>query len=149
MWHFSRLDYWFPNRNRRRPPRYTELDGICEIRFWFYVYVFGTARNFSGAQIEDDVPEEVKKRRLTEVITLQREHSAYHTQKMVGKTVEVLIEGESRKSDKNWSGRTPQNTDAVFPKENYKPGDFVNVQITDCTTATLQGVAVGYSENHY
>lgn len=102
----------------------------------------------AARKLEDDVPEEVKKRRLTEIITLQRKHSAFHTQKKVGETVEILIETESKKSDQNWSGRTPQNTVAVFPKENYKPGDFVNVKITDCTTATLIGEAVGYSENH-
>jgi len=138
-------------------PTETEEDHQDTLSLMEYVkYDFGFMFMYSerpgtlaARKLEDDVPEEVKKRRLTEVITLQREHSAYHTQKMVGKTVEVLIEGESRKSDKNWSGRTPQNTVAVFPKENYKPGDFVNVQITDCTTATLQGVAVGYSENHY
>jgi len=137
-------------------PTETEEDHQDTLSLMEYVkYDFGFMFMYSerpgtlaARKLEDDVPEEVKKRRLTEVITLQREHSAYHTQKMVGKTVEVLIEGESRKSDKNWSGRTPQNTVAVFPKENYKPGDFVNVKITDCTTATLQGVAVGYSENH-
>ncbi len=96
----------------------------------------------------DDVPEETKKRRLTEIVDLQQEHSAYHTNRTVGKIVEVLIERESKKSDREWSGRTQQNTVAVFPKENYKLGDFVNVKITDCTTATLIGEAVGYSENH-
>lgn len=137
-------------------PTETEEDHQDTLSLMKYVkYDFGFMFMYSerpgtlaARKLEDDVPEEVKKRRLTEVITLQREHSAYHTQKMVGKTVEVLIERESKKSDKNWSGRTPQNTVAVFPKENYKPGDFVNVKITDCTTATLQGVAVGYSDNH-
>lgn len=101
----------------------------------------------AARKLEDDVPEEVKKRRLTEIVDLQREHSAFRTQEMVGKVVEVLIEREARKSDEEWSGRTPQNTVAVFPKEHYKPGDFVNVKILDCTSATLIGEAVGYSEN--
>lgn len=102
----------------------------------------------AARKLEDDVPEEVKKRRLTEIVELQRKHSALNTEKMIGKMVEVLIEKEAKKSDDQWSGRTPQNTVAVFPKENYKPGDFVNVKITDCTSATLIGEAVGYSENH-
>ncbi len=102
----------------------------------------------AARKLEDDVPEETKKRRLTEIVELQQKHSAYHTNRTVGKIVEVLIERESKKSDQEWSGRTPQNTVAVFPKENYKLGDFVNVKITDCTTATLIGEAVGYSENH-
>ncbi|QAA82595.1 tRNA (N6-isopentenyl adenosine(37)-C2)-methylthiotransferase MiaB [Aequorivita sp. H23M31] len=102
----------------------------------------------AARKLEDDVPEEIKKRRLMEIVDLQQKHSAYHTHKTVGKIVEVLIEKESKKSDKEWSGRTPQNTVAVFPKENYKLGDFVLVEITECTTATLIGKAVGYSENH-
>jgi tRNA-2-methylthio-N6-dimethylallyladenosine synthase len=69
----------------------------------------------------------------------------YRTQTFIGKTVEVLIEKESKKSDAHWSGRTQQSTVAVFPKENYKVGDFVNVKISDCTSATLIGEAVGYS----
>ncbi len=102
----------------------------------------------AARKLEDDVPEEVKKRRLTEIVSLQREHSLYRTQQFVGKTVEVLIEKESKKSDAHWSGRTTQNTVAVFPKKNYKVGDFVNVKIEDCTSATLIGEAVGYSDNN-
>ena len=60
--------------------------------------------------------------------------------------VEVLIEKESKRSDAHWSGRNSQNTVVVFPKENYKVGEFVMVKITDCTAATLIGEAVGYSE---
>src|SRR5690606_30111295 len=99
-------------------------------------------------KLEDDVPEEVKKRRLAEIVALQRQHSAFRTSNTIGKTVEVLVERESKKSNQEWSGRTPQSTVVVFPKENYKPGDFVNVKIIDCTSATLIGEAVGYSENH-
>ena len=100
----------------------------------------------AARKLKDDVPEEVKKRRLTEIVNLQREHSLYRTQQFIGKTMEVLIEKESKKSDAHWSGRTTQNTVAVFPKENYKVGEFVNVKINDCTSATLIGEAVGYSE---
>jgi tRNA-2-methylthio-N6-dimethylallyladenosine synthase len=57
-----------------------------------------------------------------------------------------LIEKESKKSDKHWSGRNSENMVTVFPKGDYKPGDFVLVKVTDCTTATLIGEAVGYSE---
>lgn len=137
-------------------PTETEDDHQQTLSLMEYVkYDFGFMFMYSerpgtlaARKLEDDVPEEVKKRRLTEIINLQRDHSAFHTEKMIGKTVEVLIERESKKSDLHWSGRTPQNTVAVFPKENYKPGDFVNVKITECTTATLIGEAVGYSENH-
>jgi tRNA-2-methylthio-N6-dimethylallyladenosine synthase len=97
----------------------------------------------AARKLEDDVPEEIKKRRLTEIVALQREHSLYRTRQFLGKTVEVLIEKESKKSDQEWSGRTEQNTVAVFPKEHYEVGDFVMVEITDCTSATLKGKAVG------
>ena len=65
----------------------------------------------------------------------------------LGKTVSVLIEKESKKDINEWGGRTEHNNVVVFPKENYKPGDFVLVKINDCTTATLIGEAVGYSQN--
>ncbi|RSK39953.1 tRNA (N6-isopentenyl adenosine(37)-C2)-methylthiotransferase MiaB [Mangrovimonas spongiae] len=99
-------------------------------------------------KLEDDIPEATKKRRLQDIIQLQQEHSHYRTQQHLGKVEEVLIEKESKKSDAHWAGRNSQNTMVVFPKENYKPGDFVNVKITDCTKATLIGEPIGYSENN-
>jgi tRNA-2-methylthio-N6-dimethylallyladenosine synthase len=100
----------------------------------------------AARKMEDDVPEEVKKRRLNEIIDLQQNIALERTQRFVGQTVEVLIEKDSKRSDLQWSGRNSQNTVTVFPKENYKPGDFVLVKITDCTSGTLIGEAVGYSE---
>lgn len=99
----------------------------------------------AARKLKDDVPEDVKKRRLTEIIDLQRNHSLERTKAFVGKTVEVLVEKESHRSDAHWSGRTTQSTVAVFPKEHYKPGDYVMVAIEDCTAATLLGKAVGYA----
>ncbi|WP_223548757.1 tRNA (N6-isopentenyl adenosine(37)-C2)-methylthiotransferase MiaB [Aestuariivivens sp. NBU2969] len=99
-------------------------------------------------KMEDDVPEDTKKRRLNEIIQLQQKHGLYRTQQHLGKVEEVLIEKSSKKSDAHWSGRNSQNTVVVFPKENYKVGDFVNVKITDCTSATLIGEALGYSINN-
>ncbi|MHA7843621.1 MAG: tRNA (N6-isopentenyl adenosine(37)-C2)-methylthiotransferase MiaB [Winogradskyella sp.] len=102
----------------------------------------------AGRKMEDDVPANVKQRRLNEIQALQRRHSLYRTQQHVGKIEEILIEKSSKKSDAHWAGRNSQNTVAVFPKEHYKPGDFVNVKILDCTSATLIGEAVGYSKNN-
>lgn len=90
-------------------------------------------------KMEDDVPFDVKKRRLAEIILLQQKHSLYHTQQFVGQTVEVLIEGASKKSDSHWKGRNSQNAVIVFPKGDEKLGDFVKVYIEDCTSATLIG----------
>jgi len=93
-------------------------------------------------KMDDDVPFEVKKRRLAEIILLQQKHSLYHTQQFVGQTVEVLIEGASKKSDSHWKGRNSKNAVIVFPKGDEKLGDFVNVYIEDCTSATLIGKRV-------
>ena len=71
----------------------------------------------------------------------------YRSQEFLNQVTEVLIEKTSKKSDAEWSGRNPQNTTVVFPKENYKVGDFVMVKIEDCTSATLKGKAIGYSKN--
>ena len=87
-------------------------------------------------------------KRLAEVVALQQEHSKYRTEQFLNKTVEVLIGKESKKSSEHWSGRTEHNSVAVFPKEQYKVGDFVNVKVNDCTSATLVGEAIGYSENN-
>ena len=137
-------------------PTETEQDHQDTLTLMEYVkYNFGYMFKYSerpgtmaARKLEDDVPEETKKRRLTEIVNLQQQHSAYRTKQFLGKIVEVLIEKESKKSDKEWSGRTQHNTVAVFPKEHYKVGDFVNVKVNDCTTATLIGEAVGYSENN-
>lgn len=90
-------------------------------------------------KMEDDVPLETKKRRLSEIINLQQEHSLYHMQQFVGKTVEVLIEGNSKKSDEHWMGRNSQNAVVVFPKKDENIGDLVYVKVDDCTSATLLG----------
>lgn len=91
----------------------------------------------------DDVPEEVKKRRLNEIIRLQTAVSLRHNQADIGKTFEVLIEGDSRRSSRDFCGRNSQNKMVVFPKkENLKPGDYVHVRIHDATSATLLGEIV-------
>ncbi|TYP97860.1 tRNA-i(6)A37 thiotransferase enzyme MiaB [Tenacibaculum adriaticum] len=102
----------------------------------------------AAKKMEDDVPFETKKRRLQEIIDLQQEHSFYRTKENLGKIQEVLIEGTSKKNPNEWKGRNTQNTVIVFPKGNYKMGDFVNVRIDDCTSATLIGTPIGYSENN-
>jgi len=137
-------------------PTETEEDHQDTLSLMEYVkYDFGFMFAYSerpgtlaARKLEDDIPLDVKKRRLAEVIALQQEHSLYNTQKQVGKTVEVLIEKASKKSDAEWAGRNSQNTVVVFPKEHYKVGDFVNVEILDCTSTTLLGKAVGYSDNN-
>ena len=108
-----------------------------------FMFKYSERPNTKAArQFEDDVPEEVKSRRLTEIIEKQREHSLEHNQSRIGNTYKVLIEGLSKKSDEHMFGRTTHNSVAVFPKKNYKPGDYVNVRITNCNSATLIGETV-------
>ena len=98
---------------------------------------------FSARHFEDDVPEEEKTRRLTEVIALQNELSLQNNRNDIGKTFEILIEGFSKRSDKQLCGRTSQNKMVVFDRiEGYGAGDYIEVEITDCSSATLFGKAV-------
>jgi tRNA-2-methylthio-N6-dimethylallyladenosine synthase len=135
-------------------PTETEEDHQDTLSLMEYVkYDFGFMFAYSerpgtlaARKMEDDVPEEVKKRRLNEIIDLQQKLGLERTKRFLGQEVEVLIEKESKRSTEHWSGRNSQNTVVVFPKENYKVGDFVIVKINDCTAATLIGEAVGFSE---
>ena len=137
-------------------PTETEEDHQDTLSLMEYVkYDFGFMFAYSerpgtlaGRKMEDDVPEDTKKRRLNEIIALQQKHALYRTEQHLGKIEEVLIEKASKRSDKHWSGRNSQNTVVIFEKGPYKVGDFVNVKITDCTSATLIGEAMGYSENN-
>ena len=108
-----------------------------------YMYYYSERPNtFAANKMEDNVPLEVKKRRLTEVIAKQRLHSLGTHQAKVGKTFEVLVEGVSKKNKEQLYGRTTHNTVVVFPKKDFKAGDFVVVNVTDCTGGTLIGEAV-------
>ena len=137
-------------------PTETEEDhkdtlSLMEYVKYSYGFMFAYSERpgtLAARKLEDDVPEEIKKRRLREIIDLQTQLSKNHHESFIGKTVEVLIEKESKKSKEDWGGRTSQNTMVVFPKENYKIGDFVNVKIESCTSATLIGVPVEYSDNN-
>lgn len=134
-------------------PTETEEDHKDTLSLMEYVkYDFGYMFAYSerpgtlaARKMQDDVPEEVKKRRLQEVVDLQQKLSLERTARFLGQTVEVLIEKPSKKSAVHWSGRNSENTMVVFPKGDYKPGDFVNVLVTDFTSATLIGEAAGYS----
>ncbi|WP_027395006.1 tRNA (N6-isopentenyl adenosine(37)-C2)-methylthiotransferase MiaB [Aquimarina latercula] len=137
-------------------PTETEEDHQDTLSLMEYVkYEYGFMFAYSerpgtlaGRKLEDDVPEATKKRRLNEIITAQRRHSTERHEAFLGKTMEILIEKESKKSNAHWSGRNTQNIVAVFPKGDYKIGDFVMVRIDECTSATLLGEAVGYSDNN-
>ncbi|WP_299107709.1 tRNA (N6-isopentenyl adenosine(37)-C2)-methylthiotransferase MiaB [uncultured Tenacibaculum sp.] len=126
------------------------LDLMEKVKYSFgFMFAYSERPGTLAAKkMEDDIPLETKKRRLQEIINLQQEHSLYRTREHLGKIQEVLIEGTSKKNENEWKGRNTQNTVVVFPKEHFKMGDFVNVKIEDCTSTTLKGTAVGYSENN-
>lgn len=96
----------------------------------------------AAKRYEDDIPLEIKKRRLAEIIELQNKHSLVSNQKDLGKVFKVLVEKTSKKSDEDLCGRNDQNKMVIFPKGNLKPGDYVNIKITDCTAAVLIGEVV-------
>jgi tRNA-2-methylthio-N6-dimethylallyladenosine synthase len=110
-----------------------------------YAYMFSYSERpntLAQRKLKDDIPENVKKRRLAEIIALQNKHSLERNKSYVGKTFQVLVEGISKKSAHELQGRTPQNSVLVFPKEHYKIGDYVNVYVHSCTGGTLIGKAV-------
>ena len=135
-------------------PTETEQDHQDTLSLMEYVkYNFGYMYSYSerpgtlaGRKMNDDVAEETKLRRLQEIVALQQNHAWQRSEQFIGKTVEVLVEKQSKKSDQEFSGRNSQSITVVFPKENYKIGDFVNVKIESCTSGTLKGTAVGLSE---
>ncbi|NND77180.1 MAG: tRNA (N6-isopentenyl adenosine(37)-C2)-methylthiotransferase MiaB [Flavobacteriales bacterium] len=120
------------------------LSLLEEVKFEFaYMFKYSERpKTLAERKYEDDISEEVKSRRLTEVMAIQHASSHERNKAAVGKTFEVLVEKVSKKSDEDFGGRNDQNTMVVFGKENAKIGDHVNVLITGCTQATLLGKIV-------
>jgi tRNA-2-methylthio-N6-dimethylallyladenosine synthase len=100
---------------------------------------------YASEHLTDDVPEEVKVRRLNEIIALQGRLSAESNKRDIGKTFDVLIEGYSKRSREDFFGRSSQNKAIVFPKEGLKIGQKVKVRVEEVTSATLKGRVVGQS----
>ena len=135
-------------------PTETEQDQQDTLSLMEYVkYNFGYMYSYSerpgtlaGRKMDDDVAEETKARRLQEIVDMQQKHAWFRSEEFIGQTVEVLVEKVSKKSIEEFSGRNSQSITVVFPKEDYKIGDFVNVRIISCTSGTLKGEAVGFSK---
>ena len=126
----------------------TDFDHEQTISLMNYVkYNFGYMFKYSERpntlaqrKYKDDVDEKIKSKRLTEIINLQQKHSLLNNKKNIGEIKEVLVEGFSKKSKDYLFGRTTQNTVVVFPKENIKIGELINIKINDCSSATLLGI---------
>jgi len=117
---------------------------IMQLANYDYSYMYFYSERpgtLAAKRYTDDIPEEIKKRRLQEIVDVQWTLSNESNKKDVGKTFEVLIEGNSKKSDQDWMGRNSQNKVIVFPKENnaVKKGDYVEVLVTGFTKGTLMG----------
>ena len=117
------------------------LSAMHEVAYdYAYMFKYSERPNTIAAKkYPDDVPEEVKSRRLDEIIALQQELSLKSNKHDVGKEFVVLAEGVSKRSDQQLFGRTSQNKVVVFPRSAYNPGEYVNVKIIGCTAATLKG----------
>ena len=116
------------------------LDLLQEVEYdGAYTFKYSPRENTKAWSMGDDVPEEVKNRRLSEVIDIQRNISLHRNRTMVGQTVEVLVEGPSKKSTADFCGRTDTNKMVVFPKNGDAVGDYIGVRIERANSATLFG----------
>lgn len=107
--------------------------------FAYMFYYSERPGTLAARKYTDDVSMETKKRRLQEIVALQRAHSLESNQRDIGRSYEVLVEGRSKRSALHWQGRNSANKVVVFPRENCEKGQYVQVRITDCTSATLMG----------
>lgn len=123
-----------------------ETLSIMEAVKYDYAYMFKYSERpgtMAAKRYDDNVPEDVKSRRLDEIINAQNRHSVYRNQIDVGQVFDVLVEGRSKKSDADWCGRSSQNKMILFPKtEGVQKGDFIKVRVDRCTQATLFGTII-------
>ena len=129
----------FPSETER--DHQDTLSLMEEVKYDFgYMFAYSERPGtYAARHFKDDISPDIKQRRLEEIISLQQKHSLERNKSFINKNCEVLIDKESKKSNNFWSGRTTENNVVVFPKYNLKLGDTVNVDISDCTTATLIG----------
>lgn len=114
----------------------------CQFDLAYMYFYSERPGTLAARRFEDDIPLKDKKRRLQELVDLHRVHSFNSMKKDVGKTFKVLVEGNSKKSEQELYGRADNNKVVVFPKMDFKKGDYVMVEITDCTAGTLLGKSV-------
>ena len=132
----------FPNETEKDHSDTLSLMNLVKYDFGFMFKYSERPGTLASRKLDDNIPEEIKQRRLSEIIDLQFKHSFENLSNYVKKTTVVLIEKESKKSKGFWAGRNEQNIMVVFPKEDYKTGDFVKVLIQDNTSTTLRGLAI-------
>lgn len=122
-----------------------ETISLMELVQYDYAYMFAYSERPgtpAAKKLVDDVPEAVKKRRLAEIIDVQQRHSMARNQRHIGQVQRVLIEGPSKRSDAELCGRNDQNKMVVFPRGHWQKGQYVEVLVTECSSATLRGTVV-------
>ena len=133
----------FPTETEDEHKETLSLMEYVRYHFGFMFFYSERPNTYAARNKTDDIPLEVKKRRLNEIIDMQQKHSLERNKEQIGKVQEVLIEGSSKRSEEHWFGRNPQNTVVVFPKNGERPGDMVQVRVDSCTAATLLGEKIG------
>lgn len=114
----------------------------AEYEFSYMYFYSERPGTLAARKYEDDIPEDIKRRRLTEVIEIQHEVAKRKNKAQEGKVHRVLVESQSKKNPDEWMGRNEQNIKVIFPKEHYQKGDYVNVKIERSTITSLIGVGV-------
>lgn len=119
-----------------------------EVQYEFaYMFKYSERpKTLAERRFKDDVPEDVKGKRLNEIIDLQLASSLFWHKQQIGKVKKVLVEGKSKRSDEEWCGRDGRNSMVIFPKGAFEKGQYILVKITDCTSATLKGEVVSVCE---
>ena len=132
----------FPNETEKDHLDTLSLMNLVKYDFGFMFKYSERPGTLASRKLDDNIPEEIKQRRLSEIIDLQFKHSFENLSKYVNKKTVVLIEKESKKSKGFWAGRNEQNIMVVFPKEDFKTGDFVEVLVQENTATTLKGLGL-------
>lgn len=120
------------------------VDLMKEVQYEFaYMFKYSERpKTLAERRFKDDVPDDVKSRRLNEIIEIQQASSLYWHQQQIGKVKKVLAEGKSKRSEEEWCGRDGRNSMVIFPKGDFDKGQYIMVKITGCTSATLKGEVV-------
>jgi tRNA-2-methylthio-N6-dimethylallyladenosine synthase len=132
----------FPSETEEEHQQTLSLMDVVQYDFSYMFYYSERPGTLAAKNYKDDVPLEVKKRRLDEVIKKQNAYSLISNKRDIGKTFEVLVEGSSKRSAEFLQGRNSVNKVVIFAAENYTKGEYVNVLIENCTGGTLLGKAV-------
>ena len=132
----------FPNETEKDHLDTLSLMNLVKYDFGFMFKYSERPGTLASRKLDDNIPEEIKQRRLSEIIDLQFKHSFENLSKYVNKKTVVLIEKQSKKSKGFWAGRNEQNIMVVFPKEDFKTGEFVEVLVKENTATTLKGLGL-------